>query len=392
VTVSNNSGTLTLTGDATTLPDTYRTLSLTLHAGGSIGDLTSADFALTIAGPTVSAGAQTGELRAGETGTLTFPVTTTLIGNGTYDITLDGLPGSITAPETLTITGNIGTLELSGSLTLPGTRNLRITITAGEETAVSEPFTMTIRPAPGAENIAVAFAYLFTEPTPPSGWTTGFNNATSPQVEIDVTNDGDYLLALPPWPGGNGTLATRRNIYLAQPIGTPGDRITIRQITVNGTAAGYTVPAHTANGDNWFYETAIGIQNPVVINNTQTITAAAMAALFAPAGLELRRFVLDAGAFTIPAGAIVEIIFKVGEGGMLPPGDRGNGDVDGDGKIDSSDVTFLRRFIASGLTPEAFGESNPIFNAANARVRGYHNISAADVTVLRRMVAERKTI
>jgi hypothetical protein len=63
------------------------------------------------------------------------------------------------------------------------------------------------------------------------------------------------------------------------------------------------------------------------------------------------------------------------------------GDVDGNGVINAADTTMLRRFIASGQTPEEFREWNPDFNPANADVNGNGTIDAADVTLLRRYLA-----
>jgi ribosomal protein S18 len=65
---------------------------------------------------------------------------------------------------------------------------------------------------------------------------------------------------------------------------------------------------------------------------------------------------------------------------------RGWGDVDGDGKIDSADVTFLRRFIAE-TDKNAFQLNNSSFILANANVDGRGGIDAADVTMLRRYIA-----
>jgi alpha-tubulin suppressor-like RCC1 family protein len=68
------------------------------------------------------------------------------------------------------------------------------------------------------------------------------------------------------------------------------------------------------------------------------------------------------------------------------------GDVDGDGKIDSADATFLRRFIsyrASDGTVESFIEKNPSFKRFNADVNGDGKITAEDLTMLRRYISGR---
>jgi hypothetical protein len=58
------------------------------------------------------------------------------------------------------------------------------------------------------------------------------------------------------------------------------------------------------------------------------------------------------------------------------------GDIDADGKIDSADVTLLRRYIAA----EDKGDFGNI-NLANAKVSGRNSITAEDITMLRRYIA-----
>ena len=64
------------------------------------------------------------------------------------------------------------------------------------------------------------------------------------------------------------------------------------------------------------------------------------------------------------------------------------GDVDGDGVIDSADVTLLRRYIAAN-DKSAFMSQNPMFNIDNARVKGQTSgePDADDVARLRQYVA-----
>jgi RHS repeat-associated protein len=63
------------------------------------------------------------------------------------------------------------------------------------------------------------------------------------------------------------------------------------------------------------------------------------------------------------------------------------GDVDGDGVIDSADITLLRRYI-SAENKNQFVEQNPRFNLGNARVTGHSgNPNANDVATLRQYVA-----
>ena len=62
------------------------------------------------------------------------------------------------------------------------------------------------------------------------------------------------------------------------------------------------------------------------------------------------------------------------------------GDVDGDGVIDSADITLLRRYIAAENKDE-FLDENPMFNKDNADVNGDGIICAEDVALLRQYVS-----
>jgi ribosomal protein S18 len=62
------------------------------------------------------------------------------------------------------------------------------------------------------------------------------------------------------------------------------------------------------------------------------------------------------------------------------------GDVDGDGVIDSADVTLLRRYVAASDKGD-FLDRNPGFNLENADVNGDSRIDSADITLLRRYIA-----
>jgi predicted Zn-dependent protease len=62
------------------------------------------------------------------------------------------------------------------------------------------------------------------------------------------------------------------------------------------------------------------------------------------------------------------------------------GDVNGDGRIDSGDVTMLKYYIASS-DRVLFREENPTFNLAAARVTGGDDATAADVALLQLWIA-----
>jgi hypothetical protein len=119
VTVSNNSGTLTLAGSIAAVAGTYSTLTLTIDGA------TSAAFALTIAPApvkTVTVGAQSGAMTAGAAGTVTFAVTTANIADGAYTATAANLPEGVNVQGQVTISNNSGTLTLAGSIaTVAGT-------------------------------------------------------------------------------------------------------------------------------------------------------------------------------------------------------------------------------------------------------------------------------
>jgi hypothetical protein len=58
------------------------------------------------------------------------------------------------------------------------------------------------------------------------------------------------------------------------------------------------------------------------------------------------------------------------------------GDVDGNGIINSADVTMLKRFLLAS-SPEAFIAANPTFIPANARVSGGNTVTSFDLTMLK---------
>ena len=92
----------------------------------------------------VSVGAQTGTLTAGTSGSVTFPITTVSIVNGTYSASLANQPTGIVAPYpfNITINNNTGTLSLTGlGSTVAGTyTNLTLSL----DGVTSAPFTLTI--------------------------------------------------------------------------------------------------------------------------------------------------------------------------------------------------------------------------------------------------------
>ena len=126
VTISKNSGTLTLTIDGTT----------------------SESFTMNIAPApkSVAVGAQTGTLASGTTDRVTFAVTTANITNGPFNVTVANLPTGVTVQGQVTINNNSGTLTLAGSATSKAGSYTNLTLTIDGTT--SGAFTLTIVPGP----------------------------------------------------------------------------------------------------------------------------------------------------------------------------------------------------------------------------------------------------
>jgi hypothetical protein len=95
-------------------------------------------------------GAQTGQLSARSSGTVTYAVTTKNFEDGTYSATVANLPKGVAVAGSVTIAGNSGTLTLAGNTgTVDGTyEGLRLTL-AG---AASPSFTLKIDPSDPASN------------------------------------------------------------------------------------------------------------------------------------------------------------------------------------------------------------------------------------------------
>jgi len=139
VTISFGSGTLTMAGDATTTAGITSNLVLTIDGA------TSATFALVIDATlpkTVVVGEQNGTLTAGETGTVTFAVTTENIANGSYTVAVANLPVGVTVQGNVTISDNGGTLTLAGNASTVA--SITTTLTLGIDGEISSTFTLTI--------------------------------------------------------------------------------------------------------------------------------------------------------------------------------------------------------------------------------------------------------
>ena len=212
VTISNNSGTLTLAGNTSTIAGTTSTLTLT------IDNATSAAFTLTIVPPlvkTVTVGAQVGTMTAGTAGTVTFPVTTTNIANGTYSATVANLPTGVIVQGQgqLIINNNSGTLTLAGNTsTIAGTTTtLRLTI----DSTQSETFNLRIETAPVVKTVSVGSqagnlyagtAGTVTFPVTTTNIANGVYSATVANLPTGVTVSGQVTIN-----NNNGTLTLAGN-------------------------------------------------------------------------------------------------------------------------------------------------------------------------------------
>ena len=95
---------------------------------------------------TITVGEQTGALRAGIPGMVTFPVATQNIDNGSYTVAVANTPVGVSVGGQLQITNNSGILTLAGNrYTLAGVRDTLI-LTIGNTN--SAPFSLKIDPGP----------------------------------------------------------------------------------------------------------------------------------------------------------------------------------------------------------------------------------------------------
>ena len=86
---------------------------------------------------TVSVGVQSGTLNAGTAGTITFPVITTGIANGTYAATVNNRPTGVSVQGQVTINNNTGTLTLAGNTTTVAGTSSSLTLTIDSTTSAA---------------------------------------------------------------------------------------------------------------------------------------------------------------------------------------------------------------------------------------------------------------
>jgi hypothetical protein len=317
---ANGTGTLSLTAGTAARVGHRTNLTLTLHVGGTIGDVTSVNqLALTIIGPMVTV-TPNPAVFAGTSGNYNFRFTSSQIPNGNYSATLNNPPAGVTLSLINPITNNNGGFQLQVTAAVPaGVYNLTLTLHAGGTVGdvTSEPFVLLVR----NPNMAVGFLHMSTG----TGDTAaGFNNAApNNQIEFDITQHGDHTLTLD-WPAGGTSDVLHdihRDIYLLQPTAANNPRrlpVRLQSVSVNGSLVFGPMAAHAEAPARRLEISVLGTANPVT---TSRNNANAQGTVFSDARLELRTFYPAQGAFAIPAGARVDITYRVGIG-TPPAADR----------------------------------------------------------------------
>jgi len=209
---------------------------------------------------TVTVATQTGTMTAGAAETVTFAVTTENIANGSYDAAMANLPTGVNVQGKVTITGNSGTLTLTGSVaTVAGTYN-SLTLTIDRTT--SNAFLLTIAPAQtytiSALPVTLLFGSLQTPYTQPSAQTVVVTNTGTGTVTLN---------ALPTVP--NYTLGALSATTLAA-----GAQATFTVQPNAGLAAGTYNPTITVTGSGGVNATvSVSFEVTTAGSNTYAISA-----------------------------------------------------------------------------------------------------------------------
>ena len=189
--------------------------------------------------PVVSVGEQVGALTAGVAGTVSFPVMTSNIANGTYyPATVANLPTGVTVQGgQVTINNNVGTLTLSGTTgTTAGTySNLTLTIDGIQSAA----FTLTIS-APVPPTLTTNAV------TELSATTATFNGYVSYEGMPEYTEKG-FVYSTSTTPTTTASNSTKKEVPGS---GTGNISASISGLTPNTT---YYVRAYAISSDGTFY-------------------------------------------------------------------------------------------------------------------------------------------
>ena len=165
---------------------------------------------------TVTVGAQNGTLIAGTAGTVTYPVTTANIANGTYYVTVANLPSGVILGNFggVTISGNSGTLTLAGSTsTAEGTTD---TLTLTLDGVTSGTFSITILAKTVSVGVQVGTLFAGTAGT-----------VTYPVTTVNIA-DGAYFATVANLPTG-----------VTVPVG----------VTINDNAGALTLAGSTSTAE-----------------------------------------------------------------------------------------------------------------------------------------------
>jgi hypothetical protein len=245
VTVSNNTGTLTLTTTPATPAGSH---PLTLTLGGA----TSAAFILTVspapgATKSVTVGAQSVTLTTGTAGSASFPITAANIANGTYTAVLAGAPAGVTG--SVTVSNNTGILTLattaatpaggySITLTLDGATSAAFILTVSAANANPDPDPNTDPtpiPIPNTDPDPDPTPNPNTDPTPdPNSDPEPDPNADpDPETEPEPDENPDDDVAQTPSAGGDARFVEVPFVPADGDVETPSG---VRTFTVNDVA------------------------------------------------------------------------------------------------------------------------------------------------------------
>jgi hypothetical protein len=268
------SGTATATLTLTNVPanmNGYLYYCVAMSVTGSAASNTATLTVNPVATKSVSVGSMSGDVWAGTGGSVTFPVSTEGIANGSYSVTITGAPAGVTTGA-LTVSANAATLTINVAASVAaGPRLLTLTI----DGATSNTFSLYVRPA-GSTALPVFNAHP-TDLTVTAGQDASFSisaiGATSVRWQLktgatwtDLTNNNTYAGVT----GAKLTIATAgtaMNGYQYRCIATNANGSTESNpatLTVEA-AVTITLSLSTASLD---FTTAAGSQTFAIASNT----------------------------------------------------------------------------------------------------------------------------